>query len=166
MIKDDQYIILASGTTMLAMAKFINPSKKLTVVTAALNVAIELATKNNVEVLQLGGYIRPSSYSVIGHYSEMILKDIACSKLFLSVDGLDLEYGLSTSNALEAHLNQQMIDSAKEVIILVDSSKFGKKSFGKICGIERVDHIITDSKVHPIIEQKIKELGIDLTICD
>jgi DeoR family transcriptional regulator of aga operon len=95
----------------------------------------------------------------------MILKETACSKLFLSVDGLDLDYGLSTTNALEAHLNQQMIDSAKEVIILADSTKFGKKSFGRICGLEQVDHIITDNNIHPEIANKIKSLGIDLTIC-
>ena len=165
MVQNDQYILLGSGTTILAMAKFINPLKNLTVVTSALNVAIELATKENVEVLQLGGYIRPNSFSVIGHYSEMILKETACSKLFLSVDGLDLEYGLSTSNALEAHLNQQMIASAKEVIILVDSTKFGKKSFGKICEIGRVDHIVTDKNIIPEVVKKIKTLGIDLTIC-
>jgi DeoR family transcriptional regulator of aga operon len=166
MIKDDQYIILASGTSILAMAKFINPIKKLTVVTSALNVAMELSKRENIEVLQLGGYIRSNSYSVIGHYSEMILKDIACSKLFLSVDGLDLEYGLSTTNALEAHLNQQMIESAKEVIVLVDSTKFGKKSFGRICKIEQIDHIITDSNIPSEIVKQIKSLGIDLTICD
>ena len=165
MIHQDQYIILASGTTMLAMARSINPLNKLTVVTSALNVAIELTNKERVEVLQLGGYIRQTSYSVIGHYPEMVLKETACSKLFMSVDGLDIAYGLSTSNALEAHLNQQMIDSAKEVIVLVDSSKFGKKSFGRICGIENVDHIITDKNIDPTIIDKIKSLGIDLTIC-
>ena len=166
MITDDQYIILASGTSILAMAKFINPVKKLTVVTSALNVAMELTKRENVEVLQLGGYIRPSSFSVIGHYSETILNDIACSKLFLSVDGLDLEYGLSTTNAQEAHLNQQMIKSAKEVIVLVDSTKFGKKSFGRICTLEQVDHIITDSKISDEIAKKIRALGIDLSICE
>ncbi len=166
MVQNEQYIILASGTTILAMTKFINPLKKLTVVTSALNVALALTNKENVEVLQLGGYIRPTSYSVIGHYSEMILKETACSKLFMSVDGLDLEYGLSTSNALEAHLNQQMIASAKEIIVLVDSTKFGKKSFGKICGIEQVDHIITDKNIFPEVVKRIKALGIDLTICD
>jgi len=166
MIQDDQYIILASGTSILAMAKFINPLKKLTVVTSALNVAMELAKRENIEVLQLGGYLRSNSYSVIGHYSEVVLKETACSKLFLSVDGLDLDYGLSTTNALEAHLNQQMIKSTKEVIILVDSTKFGKKSFGRICGIDQVDHIVTDSNISPDIENKIKSLGIDLTICD
>ena len=166
MILDDQYIILASGTTVLAMTEFINPLKKLTVVTNALNVALKLTNQDNVEVLQLGGYIRPNSYSVIGHYSEMILKETVCSKLFLGVDGIDINYGLTTSNAQEAHLNQQMIESAKEVIVLADSTKFGKKSFGRICGLEQVDHIITDSKLDPETIMKIESFGIVVTVCD
>ncbi|MEN8138578.1 MAG: DeoR/GlpR family DNA-binding transcription regulator [Bacteroidota bacterium] len=165
-ISDDQYIIIASGTTVLAFAKHINPLIKTTVVTSALNVAIELLNKPNIEVLQLGGYIRQSSNSVIGHYSELILKETACSKLFLSVDGIDLDYGLTTSNALEAHLNQQMIESSKEVIVLADSSKFGKKSFGRICEIDQVDHIITDNKISKDIVEKIKSLGITITIAN
>ena len=166
MIMNDQYIILASGTTLLAMAEYINPLKKLTVVTSALNVALKLTRRDNVEVLQLGGYIRPNSYSVIGHYSEMILKETVCSKLFLGVDGLDLNYGLTTTNALEANLNKHMINSAKEVIVLADSTKFGKKSFGLICGLDMVDRIITDSKIDKDTVTKIEALGIDLIICD
>lgn len=166
MIAEDQYIILASGTTVLAMAEYINPEQKLTVVTSALNVALKLSLRKNIEVLQLGGYIRPNSYSVIGHYSEMILRETVCSKLFLGVDGLDLKYGLTTTNSLEAHLNKNMIASAKEVFVLVDSTKFGKKSFGLICGLDRVDHIITDSNIDKDTAREIRSMGIDLIICD
>lgn len=165
LITDDQFIILASGTSILAMARHLNPKNKLTVVTSALNVAMTLTNNENIEVLQLGGYIRSNSHSVIGYYSEMILAETACSKLFLSVDGLDLDYGLSTTNSLEAHLNQKMIASAKEVIVLVDSTKFGKKSFGRICGLDQIDHIITDHKVDELTVNKIKSMGISLTIC-
>ncbi len=165
-IDNDQYIIIASGTTVIAFARLINPPKKITVVTSALNVASELLNKENIEILQLGGYIRHSSNSVIGHYTELILKETACSKLFLGVDGIDLEYGLSTSNAQEAHLNQQMIESSEEVVILADSSKFGKRSFGRICGIEHVHHIITDKGISKEIAEKIDALGIKLTIAE
>jgi len=165
-ISSDQYIIIASGTTVLAMAKYINPLKNLTVVTSALNVATQLLKNPAVEVLMLGGYIRPSSNSVIGHHSEMILKETACSKLFLSIDAIDLEHGLYTSNTLEAHLNQKMIESSKEVIILADSTKFGKKSFGRICGIDQIDHIITDSNISSAIVKKVQSLGIKITVCE
>lgn len=164
-IENDQYIIIASGTTVLALAKYIKPQKSLTVITSALNVAIQLLENPNVEVLMLGGYIRPNSYSVIGHHSEIILNETACSKLFLSVDAIDLDYGLYTSNTLEAHLNQKMIESAKEVIVLADSTKFGKKSFGRICEINKVDCIVTDKKVTQETVSRVEQLGIKIIIC-
>lgn len=165
-IGNDQYIIIASGTSVLAMAKYINPLRKLTVVTSALNVAIQLLQNSAIEVLMLGGYIRPNSFSVIGHHSEMILSETACSKLFLSVDAIDLDFGLYTSNTLEAHLNQKMIEASKEVIVLADATKFGKKSFGRICSIDKVDHIITDNRISDEIIKKVKSLGIKITICN
>lgn len=164
MIGNDQYIIVASGTTATTFARCINPLNKVTIVTSALSVANELLNKDHVEILQLGGYIRHSSNSVIGHYAEQILKETACSKLFLGVDGIDLKYGLSTSNAQEAHLNQQMINSTKEVIVLADYTKFGKRSFGRICGLDLVDHIITDENIPKDVADKILDNGITLTI--
>lgn len=165
-LDDDQFIIIASGTTVIAFARQITTLNKITIVTSALNVANELLNKENIEILQLGGYIRHSSNSVIGHYSELILKETACSKLFLGVDGIDLEYGLSTSNAQEAHLNQQMIKSAEEIVVLADSSKFGKRSFGRICGLELIHHIITDNGISKEIADRIDALGIKLTIAE
>lgn len=165
-LEDDQYIIIASGTTVTTFARLLQPQKNITVVTSALNVASELINREHVEILQLGGYIRHSSNSVIGHYPELILKETACSKLFLGVDGIDLEYGLSTSNALEAHLNQKMIESAEEVIVLADSSKFGKRSFGKICELEKINHVITDNKVSDEIVLKLEAMGVKVTVAE
>jgi len=163
-IDNDQYIIIASGTTVTYFANKINPVNRITIVTSALNVASELLNKEHVEILQLGGYVRHSSNSVIGHYSELILKETACSKLFMGVDGIDIDYGISTSNAQEAHLNQQMMESSKEVIVLADSSKFGKRSFGRICGLDMVDHIITDENISQKIVDRIIAMGIKITI--
>src|SRR5690606_15377127 len=134
MITDNDSIIIASGTTVQAMAKEIQPIGNLTVVTSALNVAVQLIKHPNIEILQLGGILRKSSTSVAGLYAEQILSDFFCSKLFLGVDGIDLEFGLTTTNAQEAHLNRKMMAASQKVVVLADSSKFGKRGFGKICG--------------------------------
>jgi DeoR family transcriptional regulator of aga operon len=87
-----------------------------------------------------------------------------CSKLFLGADGIDLEYGITTSNIAEAHLNKHMLKSAQEVIVLADSSKFGKRGFGKICNITQIHHIITDKGAPGSIIQVIREKGIKVTL--
>ena len=156
--------MIASGTTLLAFSKFIKPKNKLTVITSSLNVVINLINDRNIEILQLGGYVRHSSASVIGSYAAYILEDISCSKLFLGVDGIDLEYGLSTTNLEEAQLNQIMLASTQRTIVLADSSKFGKKSFARICGLEQIDEIITDSGISTPNKKKLEEKGIKVSI--
>jgi DeoR family transcriptional regulator of aga operon len=163
-IEPNDSVIIASGTTVLALAKNIQPRENLTVITSALNVALELMKHPNIEVLQLGGIIRKTSTSVTGSYAQNILADFFCSKLFLGVDGIDLEFGLTTTSVLEAHLNRQMINASQKVIVLCDSTKFGKRGFGKICGIEEVNQIITDSGIPEHYLNKFESMGIEVTI--
>ncbi|MEN7546304.1 DeoR/GlpR family DNA-binding transcription regulator [Rapidithrix thailandica] len=164
MVEANDSIIIASGTTVLTMAKHIQPQESLTVVTSALNVALELMQHRDVEVLQLGGILRKSSSSVVGPYAIQILEDFFCSKFFLGVDGIDLDFGLTTTNSMEAHLNRQMINKSQKTIVLADSTKFGKRGFGKICGLEDVDEIITDEGISEHIVQVLDGMGVKVTI--
>lgn len=163
-IEDQEAIIIGSGTTVVALAQAIPRNKPLTVLTAAMNVTLALIDMQDVELVQLGGVVRKSSSSVVGHYAEEMLQSFACSKLFLSVDGISLEHGLTTSNMMEAHLNAQMIRSVQKTIILADSRKFGRKGFGKICELEDIDVIITDSGIPEIYREKLEEKGIELVV--
>lgn len=165
MIESNDAILIASGTTVLQFAQNIQVSSgKLTVVTSAMNVALALSGKSNIDVIQLGGVVRPNSTSVVGYYAEEMLKKLSFSKLFLGVDGIDEVYGCSTSNMLEANLNKTMIEAAQKTILLTDSSKFGRKSFGKICDLNKIDQIITDDKISPKMRESIENLGVELVI--
>lgn len=157
-------IIIASGTTLLAFARCIQPGTPLTVLTSAMNVAMALLGNQQIEVIQMGGIVRHSSTSVVGNYVEKMLENFSCTKLFLGVDGIDLEYGLTTTNAMEASVNRAMIEVSQKIIVLTDSSKFGRRGFGRICGLEVVDQIITDSGVSPKIVEDLEELGIKVSI--
>ena len=164
LIEPNDSILIASGTTVFYLAKNIQPKGNVTVLTSALNVAIEIAHHPGIEVVQLGGIMRKTSSSVTGTYAEKILEDFSCSKLFLGVDGIDLEFGLTTSNILEAQLNRKMIAAARKTIILADSSKFGKRAFGKICDPDGIEQIITDGDVSPHIVTELKAKGIEVTV--
>jgi DeoR family transcriptional regulator of aga operon len=164
MIEPNDSIIIASGTTVLALAKNIKPIQGLTVITSALNVALELLNHENVEIIQLGGIIRHTSSSSAGTYAENMLADFFCSKLFLGVDGIDIDFGLTTTSAVEAHLNRQMINFSQKVIVITDSTKFGRRGFGKICGIEEVNQIITDDGIPEHYVNHLENIGIEVTI--
>lgn len=164
MVGDNDSIIIASGTTMLALARSLNPERHLTVITSALNVALELSSHQNIDVLQLGGQIRQNSSSVMGPYAEQILADVSCSILFLGVDGIDLEMGLTTTSLMEARLNQKMISAVQTTVVLADSSKFGRRGLGKICSLDHIEHIITDDGIAPSTVKILEDKGITVTI--
>ena len=166
LITPDDSIVLASGTTIHALARNLHPTSRLTVVTASLQAAEALAPLDNVELIQLGGIVRHTSLSVVGKYAEMILSGFSFSKLYLGVDGIDPEFGLSTTDMREAEINRTMMKAAQKTIVLADSTKFGKRGFAKICNAEDVDMIITDNRLPQQVRDQIEEMGIDLVIAD
>ncbi|MBO9618826.1 MAG: DeoR/GlpR transcriptional regulator [Niabella sp.] len=164
LIKTTDSIMIGSGTTVFTLAAALHPQHKITVITPALKVGLELSGRNNVEVLQLGGVIRPNSSSVAGGYAFQILDDISCELLFLGVDGIDLDHGASISNLTEATLNRKMIDTAQTLVLLADSSKFNRRGVAKICSIEQVSYIITDDKIPAHLVSQFEDKGIKIII--
>lgn len=164
LIDRDDSIIIASGTTVHALARNIKPIHRLTVVTASLQVSVILSQDESNDIIQLGGMLRHSSLSVVGQYSKSILENCSFSKLFIGVDGIDFNYGFTTTDMREAELNQQMMRAAQKVIVLADSTKFGRRGFAKICNIEDIDMIITDSGINPNVVKQIKEHGIEVIV--
>lgn len=164
LISDTDSIMIGSGTTVFEVARALSPNKHLTVITPALRVALELSNRSHVEVLQLGGLIRPNSSSVMGASALQMLEDISCEILFVGVDGIDLDFGLSISNLSETALNQKMVETAQTVVVLADSTKFDRRGLGRICGLEQVHYIITDRNVSNSTVKAIQEMGIKVIV--
>ena len=133
-------------------------------VSASLQATELLAQNDNVDIIQLGGVVRHSSLSVVGQYADMILNGCSFSKLYLGVDGIDLDFGISTTDMNEAELNRSMIRTAQKTIVLADSSKFGRRGFARICSMDDIDMIITDSHISAQLVREIEELGIELIV--
>ena len=125
-----------------------------------------LAENDECTVIQLGGVLRNSSFSVVGPFAEQMLRQFSCSKLFFGVDGFDLNYGVTTTNLMGGHLALMMIETVQKVIALVDSSKFGRRGFCKMCDVDRIDMVITDDGVSPIVVEQLQEAGIDVRIVE
>ncbi|MDR1983658.1 MAG: DeoR/GlpR family DNA-binding transcription regulator [Prevotellaceae bacterium] len=164
LITTNDSIIIASGTTIHAFARQIQTKEHLTVISAALNVTNILARNKNIDIIQLGGFVRNTSLSTVGNYAEKMLEDFSCSKLYIGVDGIDLDYGLTTTNAMEATLNRVMMKVSQKTIVLADSSKFGRRGFSKICDLNSVDHIITDKNISQKTLDGLHEHGIEVSI--
>ncbi len=164
LIEENDSIIIASGSTVNIFAEELKPVNHLTAVTASLKTSILLNKRNDIDVIQLGGVVRKNSFSVIGDFAPKIFEVLTCLKLFMGVDGIDREYGVTNSNIEEAILNKKMMKASLKTIILTDSTKFGRRGFGKICNLDEVDVIITDSGIPNTVAKAIEELGIELII--
>ena len=166
LIDRDDSIIIASGTTIHALARNIKPVHRLTVVSASLPASDILSQDESNDIIQLGGIVRHSSLSVVGDYAARFMAQCAFSKLYLGVDGIDIDYGITTTEICEATLNKIMMDAAQKTIVLADSSKFGRRGFAKIADMDAVDIIITDAGVSPQVVKRIEDLGIELIIAE
>ncbi len=161
LIKEGDVVILDSGSTTTQLARNIKYMNGVTVITNAINIASELAA-SELEVILTGGILREKSFSLVGPIAEDTLRSITADKLFLGVDGFDFEYGITTPNILEAKVNQLMIKASVEVILLTDSSKFGKRAKCVIADTTKIQKIITDKNIKAEDLQRFKDMGIQV----
>lgn len=166
MIRAGETVMLDSGTTTAEVARQIKRLKldSLTVITNALNIAMEFANLPSVRVIMIGGILRGMSYSLVGPYAEQTLRSLHADLLFLGVDGLDPEIGLMTPDPLEAQLCATMIEVSRKVVVVADSSKFERRSLSVIAKLDVVDKVITDSGVAPSWAAALRARSVEVEI--
>jgi DeoR family transcriptional regulator of aga operon len=163
MVKEGQVVILDSGTITAAIGCALRNLRNVTIITNAVNIAVELS-RFNLDVILTGGNLRKNSFSLVGPIAKGNLRRLSADVFFLGVDGFDVEYGLTTPNLLEAKLNRTMMDGAKVVVAVCDSSKFGKRS---LCLIDRstaIQSVITDRGIPKADLKALKQSGIEVTV--
>jgi len=125
--EDIRSILIDSGTTTEEVARCLNDRSGLTVMTNGLNIATALASSSGNEIMVTGGVLRPKSMSFYGYQAEESLRNMHFDRLILGVDGFDPSVGVATYFEQEANLNRIMCRTASEIIVVTDSSKFGRR---------------------------------------
>ncbi len=164
LIKDGEVIMIDSGTTTMELARNLGHLQHLTIITNAINIALEALKYQRFTVILLGGHLRTASQSTVGPLAESSLRDLYCDKLFLGIDSFNLSVGVSTLNIEEAHINQNMIQSANQTIVVCDSSKFNKRSFAHIAEVNAIHTVITDNGIDRSVMQQLRKMGVDVLI--
>lgn len=163
MVKAGESIILDSGTTTTAVARALRSRGQLTVITNAVNIASELAG-TSIHVILTGGSLRENSFSLVGPLAEQTLHRLCADILFLAVDGFEVQVGPTTPNLAEAHVNRVMVDTARRVIVVCDSSKFGRRSLCQIAPPSKINQVITDSRISKADLAALTEAGVKVTV--
>lgn len=152
------------GTTLLALARVVDPNKKITAFTNSLRTAIELADKCDKVILP-GGELRKEEYSLSGYVAEGNMHRFNVDKMIVGVGGIT-EKGISDFIPSEAGLRSQIIKDARMVIAVADSSKFGVRAVCNVCDIEDIDVLITDKKTPADVLRKIEKKGVKVVVVD
>jgi DeoR family transcriptional regulator of aga operon len=162
---------LNGGTTMtevaraLAVRPDLNASgdgAQLTVVTNALNIANELLVRSRMKVVVAGGVVRPQSFELVGPLGGALLREVTLDVVLLGVDALDVELGAAAHHEGEAAMNSLMVARAKRVVIIADSTKLGGHAFARICPINRVETLVTDSGAPGEVLQRFRDAGVHI----
>lgn len=165
-VKDGESIIIDSGSTTCGMVHHLSNKLDLIVMTNSLKIAYELACYKDIELMVVGGTLRRNSFTLNSFNTDYLCKSYRFDKLFLGVDGFDLDVGITTTHESEAELNRTLCNVADEVIAVTDSSKFGRKSFCMITESNNISKVITDSGISQEYINGLKEKGVELIIVD
>lgn len=166
LLRPFESVLLCSGSTSAEVASQLrrSPLENITVITYALNIASRLADANNVSLVMVGGILRQVSSAFVGPHAEQVMRSLHADHCFMGTVGLDPEIGLTTLDIMEAQLNHLMIGAAREVTVLADSSKLGRRSLAVIADLSRVQRVITDAGASEEDVERLRKLGLDVMV--
>jgi DeoR family transcriptional regulator of aga operon len=163
-VSEGMAVGLTGGTTATEVARALADRQKLTIVTNALNIASELALRPGIKLITTGGVARSQSYELSGPIAEASLTGLNLNVAFIGVDGIDPQAGCTTHHEVEAHTNAVMINCARRVVVVADSSKIGKIAFARICEVGAVSELITDAAADADAIRALTDCGVHVTL--
>jgi len=162
-VSDDQVILLDTGTTTLELARLITAGYKVTVITTSLAIVSALQFAADVETILLGGYLRKGSPDIHGPLAEQNLTQFKCDIAFVGADAVDVDGTTYTDDLRVLNLDRKMAQIAGKVIVLADSSKFGKNGMCRVFNPKDYHVLITDSGLDKRLLKAFSKTGI---ICE
>jgi DeoR family transcriptional regulator of aga operon len=162
LVQPGDTIMLDAGSTLMEMAKRLPNISPLTVITNALNVAIQVGSLPDVHVVLAGGSLSTETIGTVGPLAESALGDLLADKLFLGTHAFEIENGLSDLSIEVARVKRTMISSAKQVILLADSGKFPPRALARVAPLSAVHCIITDTGFPEEIAQQLMDQNIEV----
>ena len=167
LVHDDDSIFIGSGSTTAYLGRYLVERSNLTVVTNALNIAAELASNaKNITVVMTGGIIRPDELSALGHIAELALLEVRVDKVFMGMQAISIDGGLTTDHLPEVTTTRKIFSMAPEVIVLADHTKFGRMAAAYIAPVKRITTLVTDAATNRSILSQLERLGINILLAD
>jgi DeoR/GlpR family transcriptional regulator of sugar metabolism len=164
LIRDKETVFLGSGTTVLEVARNLRGRKNLIVITNSLPVLNVLAGADGITVISLGGMLRESEMSFIGHITEQALTEIRADKVIMGTRCLSLEHGLTNDYLQETLTDRAILKIGREVIIVADHTKVNRVATALLAPLDVMHTFVTDSQADKKFIQALKKKGINVVI--
>lgn len=164
LVQNGDSIALDVGTTTLEVARHLEGKRDLTVITNSFRVAEELAETQGLRLILTGGILRPGELSLVGSLAGETFQQFYVDKLFLGIGGIDLVAGLTEYSLEDAEVKKAMLRAAKEIIVVADSTKFGRVTFAAVAPIDVASCIITDDKAESSIVEALRATSIEVVV--
>ncbi len=162
LVKPGQVVGLSGGTTSTELARQLRTTENITIVTNAVNIALELQRQLSKRVVVIGGIMNQDSYDLVGDLAVQSLRNIHLDLAFQGVSGLDLKFGYSVADEPDAVVARALMSAADKTIIIADHTKIGKATFARFCPLTEVNMLITDNGISN--QQRIGLEGTGLNV--
>lgn len=161
MIADGEIVSLGAGTTTTQVARGIRHRKNITVVTNAVNIAMELSHRSDLKIFMSGGYLSADWFALVGSAALQSVSEIFVDKMFVGVDGIHPEHGLTTNYPDQAAIHRQMLKQARLRVVVADHRKLGVTGTTRIGPLSEIHLLITDkgaakAALEPFLKQGIQ----------
>jgi DeoR/GlpR family transcriptional regulator of sugar metabolism len=166
LVAEKETVFLGSGTTALEVARNLRTRRNLTIITNSLPVLNMLAGNKEITVISLGGMLRDSELSFIGHITEQALAEIRADKVIMGTRGISLEYGLTNDYLQETLTDRAILKVGREVIIVADSTKVNRVATALLSPLSSIHTLVTDSNVDGKFVQALKRRRIQVIIAE
>jgi DeoR/GlpR family transcriptional regulator of sugar metabolism len=161
LVNNGETIFLGSGTTVLAVARALLKHKNLTIITNSLPV-MNILNKTEHTIISLGGALRASELSFIGHVTEQAASEFRADKVIIGTPAVSLQHGLSHDYLPETMTDRAVLKIGSRIIIVADHSKFEKVATSFLAPVEKIDTIVTDSETPAEVVEALRERGIEV----
>ncbi len=165
LVQDGETLFINSGTTTYFTAIELKKNKNLNIVTNSLTVAVELGSVPTFRVLLLGGEINAQYSFTYGNEVLQQLRKYKADKAILSMDGVDMEAGLTTYHAEEAEVDRVMMERARQIIVAADATKFGHESFSYVGDLNKIQTWVTNEEIQAEYCDLVRQQGLDVLVC-
>lgn len=159
LVEEETTIALDCGSTALELVKCLVDIPQLTIITSSIHIMNLCLNYPNLHVLVPPGHLRPHEGSLVGSETVEFLRSIHVDQFFMGVGGIDSKAGITEYNMDDIAVKKALAANAKQLIVLADASKFNKITFAKICDLDLIDCLVTNSTIPKNLQDIFNDLG-------